>query len=591
MKYTEIVSAEFIERPNRFIAYVDLMGVRTKVHVKNTGRCRELLTDHARVYLEKNDKESRATAYDLVAVEKGGRLVNMDSNAPNRVAGEWLQAGGLYGDVSLVRPEKTFGSSRFDFYVESASGRRAYIEVKGVTLEREGVAAFPDAPSERALKHVEELIEARRQGYEAYLLFVIQMKGVSRVEPNWETQPAFGEALKLARREGVRLLAYDCLVREDSLNLDAPVPVVLDSLDRIAEPLLAWYDAGRRILPWREEPTPYHVWLSEIMLQQTRVEAVKPYYDRFLQALPDIGSLAAVEEERLLKLWEGLGYYNRARNLKKAAEILVSECGGEMPDDYEKIQALPGIGSYTAGAISSIAFGRPYPAVDGNVLRILARLRADDRDILNAKVKKSVEDELTDVMPADRPGDFNQALMELGAMVCIPNGAPKCEECPWKEFCLARARGLTAEFPKKAQKKPRSVEEKTILVIQDAGRVALRKRPAKGLLAGMYEFPSLEGHCEEAEVSAYLREIGLSPIRIRKLPPAKHVFTHREWHMTGYLIRVDELAVKGEGRELQGFVFVEPEQTLTDYPIPSAFAAYAERVEMRRQEKRSNSLT
>lgn len=586
MKYAEIVSAEFIERPNRFIAYVDLMGERTKVHVKNTGRCRELLTDHAKVYLERSGKADRSTAYDLVAVEKGDRLVNMDSNAPNRVAGEWLRAGGLYRDVSLVKPEKTFGSSRFDFYVESTSGRRAYIEVKGVTLEREGVAAFPDAPSERALKHVAELIEARRQGFEAYLLFVIQMKGVCRVEPNWDTQPAFGEALKLARREGVRLLAYDCLVRENSLELDAPVPVVLDSMDRIAGPLLSWYDAGRRILPWREEPTPYHVWLSEIMLQQTRVEAVKPYYDRFLQALPDIGSLAAVEEERLLKLWEGLGYYNRARNLKKAAEILVSECGGEMPDDYEKILALPGIGSYTAGAISSIAFGRPYPAVDGNVLRILARLRADDRDILNAKVKKSVEDELTDVMPADRPGDFNQALMELGAMVCIPNGAPKCEECPWKELCLAREKGRTAEFPKKAQKKPRRIEEKTILVIQDAGRVALRKRPAKGLLAGMYEFPSLEGHCEETEVSAYLREIGLSPIRIRKLPPAKHVFTHREWHMTGYLIRVDELAVKGEGQKLQGFVFVEPEQTLTDYPIPSAFAAYAERVEMRRPKEK-----
>lgn len=582
MKYTEIVSAEFIERPNRFIAYVDLMGARTKVHVKNTGRCRELLMDHARVYLEKKNRESRSTAYDLVAVEKAGRLVNMDSNAPNRVAGEWLQAGGLYEDVSLVRAEKTFGSSRFDFYVESASGRRAYVEVKGVTLEREGVAAFPDAPSERALKHVEELIVARRQGYEAYLLFVIQMKGVCRVEPNWDTQPAFGEALKLARREGVRLLAYDCLVREDSLEMDAPVPVVLDSLDRIAEPLLAWYDAGRRILPWREEPTPYHVWLSEIMLQQTRVEAVKPYYDRFLQALPDIGNLAAVEEERLLKLWEGLGYYNRARNLKKAAEILVSECGGEMPDDYEKIQALPGIGSYTAGAISSIAFGRPYPAVDGNVLRILSRLRADDRDILNAKVKKSVEDELLDVMPADRPGDFNQALMELGAMVCIPNGVPKCEECPWKDLCLAKEKGRMAEFPKKAKKKPRSIEEKTILVIQDAERVALRKRPAKGLLAGMYEFPSLEGHCEEAGVSAYLREIGLSPIRIRKLPSAKHVFTHREWHMTGYLIRVDELAAKGTGQELQGFVFVEPEQTQTEYPIPSAFSAYAEYVEMRR---------
>ena len=205
------------------------------------------------------------------------------------------------------------------------------------------------------------------------------------------------------------------------MEMDAPLPVFLDSLDRIAEPLLAWYDAGRRILPWREEPTPYHVWLSEIMLQQTRVEAVKPYYDRFLQALPDIGSLAAVEEEKLLKLWEGLGYYNRARNLKKAAEIIVSEYGGEMPDDFEKIQSLPGIGSYTAGAVSSIAFGRAYPAVDGNVLRILSRLRADGRDILNAKVKKSVEDELFGVMPCDRPGDFNQALMELGAMVCIPS--------------------------------------------------------------------------------------------------------------------------------------------------------------------------
>lgn len=238
MKYTEIVTAEFIERPNRFIAYVDLMGARTKVHVKNTGRCRELLTERAKVYLEKNGKESRSTAYDLVAVEKEGRLVNMDSNAPNKVAGEWLQAGGLYEDVSLVRPEKTFGSSRFDFYVESASGKRAYIEVKGVTLEREGVAAFPDAPSERAVKHVEELAEARRKGYEAYLLFVIQMKGVYCVEPNWDTQPAFGEALRRARREGVRLLAYDCLVREDGLELDAPIPVFLDSLDRIAEPLL-----------------------------------------------------------------------------------------------------------------------------------------------------------------------------------------------------------------------------------------------------------------------------------------------------------------------------------------------------------------
>ena len=590
MKYTEIVAAEFIERPNRFIAYVELMGERTKVHVKNTGRCRELLTDHAKVYLERSRNETRSTAYDLVAVEKEGRLVNMDSNAPNKVVGEWLRAGGLYRDVSLVRPEKTFGNSRFDFYVESESGKKAFIEVKGVTLEREGVAAFPDAPSERAVRHVEELIEACGQGYEAYLLFVIQMKGVCCVEPNWDTQPAFGEALKRARREGVRLLAYDCLVREDSMDMDAPLPVFLDSLDRIAEPLLAWYDAGRRILPWREEPTPYHVWLSEIMLQQTRVEAVKPYYDRFLQALPDIKSLAAADDEKLLKLWEGLGYYNRARNLKKAAQILVSEYGGQMPDDYEKILSLPGIGSYTAGAISSIAFGKPRPAVDGNVLRILSRLRADDRDILQANVKKSVEEELEDVMPADRPGDFNQALMELGAMVCIPNGAPKCDVCPWNKLCLARAEGRTAELPQKAKKKPRSVEEKTILVIQDGERIALRKRPEKGLLAGMYEFPSMEGYCSQERALAYLRELGFSPLRIKKLPSAKHVFTHKEWHMKGYLVRVDELAQKGEGHKMQGFVFVNPEETGTNYPIPSAFSVYAEQAEMIRNSKNKKNI-
>ena len=227
MKYTEIVAAEFIERPNRFIAYVELMGERTKVHVKNTGRCRELLTDHAKVYLERSRNETRSTAYDLVAVEKEGRLVNMDSNAPNKVVGEWLRAGGLYRDVSLVRPEKTFGSSRFDFYVESESGKKAFIEVKGVTLEREGVAAFPDAPSERAVRHVEELIMACGQGYEAYLLFVIQMKGVRVFCPNDATHPAFGEALRAAAGGGVGVYAYDCRVTPETLEMDAPVAVRL----------------------------------------------------------------------------------------------------------------------------------------------------------------------------------------------------------------------------------------------------------------------------------------------------------------------------------------------------------------------------
>lgn len=581
MKYRKMIPAKFLERPNRFIAYVDIAGKRTKVHVKNTGRCKELLQENATVYLEESDKKERSTAYDLVVVDKAGRLINMDSNAPNKVVGEWLEAGGLYEDVSLVKPEKTYGNSRFDFYVESASGKKAFLEVKGVTLEEDNVAAFPDAPSERAVKHVEELITAHQEGYEAYLVFVVQMKGVVRVEPNWSTQPAFGEALRRARKEGVKLLSYDCLVEQDSLQIDEAVPVVIDSLDRIAEPLLAWYDRGRRILPWREEPTPYHVWLSEIMLQQTRVEAVKPYYERFLKELPDIESLAGVEEEKLLKLWEGLGYYNRARNLKKAAMQIVIDYDGVMPGTYEELVKLPGIGSYTAGAVSSIAFGNPVPAVDGNVLRILARLRMDDRDILDAKVKKAVEEELAVVMPTDRPGDFNQALMELGAMVCIPNGMAKCEECPWKELCQARKEDRVLEFPKKAPKKQRSIEEKTILVLQDAEKVALHKRPAKGLLAGMYEFPWLEGHRSEKQVLEYLEELGMKAIRIRKLEPAKHIFSHKEWHMTGYAVRVDELAGLGMDKK-EPFLFIDPAETKDKYPIPSAFAAYADYMEMKR---------
>ncbi len=572
MKYNEIVSGKFIERLNRFIAYVDIAGERTRVHVKNTGRCRELLREGVQVYLERSGNTERATAYDLVAVDKDGRLINMDSNAPNKAVGEWLISGGLYGDVSIVRPETTFGRSRFDFYIESASGRKAFIEVKGVTLEQDNVAAFPDAPSERALKHVEELIEARKQGYEAYLIFVVQMKAVSRVVPNYNTQPAFGEALGRARSAGVRIMAYDCLVQADSLTIHEKVPVVVDSLDLIAAPLLAWYDENRRILPWREDPTPYHVWLSEIMLQQTRVEAVKSYYDRFLRRLPDIADLAAVEEETLLKLWEGLGYYNRARNLKKAALQIMEEYGGTMPGNYESLLKLAGIGSYTAGAVASIAFGQPVPAVDGNVLRVLARLRTDDRDILDAGVKKSIEAELRGVIPENRPGDFNQALMELGAMVCIPNGNPKCESCPWGEFCQARIQNRITEYPKKAPKKPRSIEAKTVLVIRYGNLVALRRRPDRGLLAGLYEFPTLEGHCREEQVIAHLKQAGVSPLRIRRLTEAKHIFTHKEWHMTGYAVRIDDLSGMGE------YVFVEPEKIRDQYPVPSAFAAYMEQI-------------
>ncbi|MBE5878233.1 MAG: A/G-specific adenine glycosylase [Lachnospiraceae bacterium] len=345
----------------------------------------------------------------------------------------------------------------------------------------------------------------------------------------------------------------------------------INELERIVEPLLAWYDAHARVLPWREEPTAYRVWVSEIMLQQTRVEAVKPYYERFLKALPDVEALANAEEEVLLKLWEGLGYYNRVRNLNKAARQIMEQYAGRIPDTYEELCKLSGIGSYTAGAIASIAFGRAVPAVDGNVLRVLARVRMDDRDIMQQKVKSAVEQELLQVMPEGRAGDFNQALMELGAMVCIPNGEPKCSECPWYGFCKARLAGCMNEYPKKTKKKPRTIEYKTVLVLQDANKTALQKRPAKGLLAGMYEFPWIEGTRSEEEVLAYLKELGLRAIRIRQLGDSKHIFTHKEWHMTGYAIRVDELDTSFDKSR---FIFADKEEVEKQYAIPSAYAAY-----------------
>ncbi|MBO4749644.1 MAG: A/G-specific adenine glycosylase [Lachnospiraceae bacterium] len=357
-------------------------------------------------------------------------------------------------------------------------------------------------------------------------------------------------------------------------------------IKRISKPLLIWYDHNKRILPWRENPTPYGIWISEIMLQQTRVEAVKPYYERFMHALPDIAALANVPEEDLLKLWEGLGYYNRARNLKKAAQLIVAQYGGRMPADHEALLALPGIGSYTGGAIASIAFGVRKPAVDGNVLRVLSRLRADDRNVSDAKVRKAVEEELEDAMPKDRPGDFNQALMEIGACVCMPNGAPRCDACPLAKECLAHAEGKELAYPIKEAKKARTSEDKTVLLIRDTGRVALTKRPSKGLLAGMYEFPCLSGHIDAQEVVRYLSEHGLKVLRILPMGDAKHVFTHKEWHMIGYEVRVDELASAIPDEETGKWIYVDPKETRDKYPIPSAYEVYAAKLSMIRGKKR-----
>ena len=366
MKYKQIVRGTFIERPNRFIAIVDVDGKTETVHVKNTGRCRELLVPGATVYLEEGNKPERKTAYDLVAVQKGDRLINMDSQAPNKVVEEWLLKKELFPGLIYVRPETKYGNSRFDFYVKynkdaekyPSETRKAFIEVKGVTLERDGVVLFPDAPSDRAVKHVEELIQAKAAGYDAYIIFVIQMDRVKYFLPNRETHPEFAEALEKAAQAGVEILAYDCSVQLEGegqleLNIQKPVPVYLSlenlkaslrkqRLFSISKPLLKWYDKNRRILPWREDPTPYHVWISEIMLQQTRVEAVKPYFDRFIRALPDVKSLAECDEDKLLKLWEGLGYYNRVRNLKIAANQIMESYNGEVPSKYEELLQLKG---------------------------------------------------------------------------------------------------------------------------------------------------------------------------------------------------------------------------------------------------------
>ncbi len=571
MKYERIKRATFLERPNRFIAYAEIAGKKETIHVKNTGRCAELLVPEAEIFVQESDNPDRKTKWDLIGVKKGERLINMDSQIPNQVVGEWLRAGNLFSEEASVRPETVYGNSRFDFYVEEGENR-AFIEVKGVTLEEEGVVRFPDAPSERAVKHVEELIRAKKEGYDAYVFLVIQMKGVRYFTPNIDTQPEFAQALKKAKAAGVRILAYDCKVTEDSIQIDEEVPVVLEEplLWEMTEPIVDWYRNNKRDLPWRHDVTPYRVWVSEIMLQQTRVEAVKPYYDRFLKELPTITDLAYAKEDRLMKLWEGLGYYNRVRNMQKAALQMVEQYGGEFPESYEEIRSLTGIGNYTAGAIGSFAFGIPKPAVDGNVLRVVSRILASREDIMKAKVRTAVERALEEVIPQEYPGDFNQGLIELGAIVCVPNGEPKCGECPVAAFCRARKEGIAVELPVKTKAKGRKIEKRTVLVFHDNDTLAIQKRPAKGLLAGLYELPNVEGWLSQKEIIEYSRSIGLSPIRVQKLPDAKHVFSHVEWQMKGYEIRVDEL----EKNCSQKMIFAKEEVLKEKYSIPSAFEAY-----------------
>ena len=325
------------------------------------------------------------------------------------------------------------------------------------------------------------------------------------------------------------------------------------------ELLMQWYPGHHRDLPWRKTRDPYAIWVSEIMLQQTRVAAVIPYYERFLKELPDVASLAAIDDDRLNRLWQGLGYYSRAKNLKKAANEVLSRFGGKMPETYEALLTLSGVGSYTAGAIASIAFSERVPAVDGNVLRVYARLNNDPSDVADPAVKARVFSELKAQMPEDAC-TFNQAMMELGATVCVPNGAPDCGACPLASVCKARAAGTERLLPDKRPKKPRTAEQRTVFALYDRGAPLLLKRPDKGLLAGLYELPNVPGTLTPEEATEKLSEWGLHPLGAVQSYYAKHVFTHIEWHM-----RVYAMDVAGEGVG----VFVRSDGTRS---IPTAFA-------------------
>lgn len=334
----------------------------------------------------------------------------------------------------------------------------------------------------------------------------------------------------------------------------------------MVEPLLRWFSENARVLPWRQDREPYHVWVSEIMLQQTRVEAVKAYYLRFLEALPTLSTLADAPEEQLLKLWEGLGYYSRVRNLQRAARVLMDEYGGAFPQTAAQLQTLPGIGPYTAGAVSSICFEQPEPAVDGNVLRVLSRLNACGESVDTPAVKAAMTEALRAVYPAGRCGRFTQALMELGATVCLPNGEPLCPQCPLRDICVAQAAGKQRDFPVRTQKKPRRIEEKSVFVLLCGDTVAVRKRREKGLLAGLWEFPNGTA-CETPEEAIRIAsDFGTEPYDLLKTVGRSHIFTHIEWHMTCYLLRCKKPAPE--------FVWADATQLTGELALPTAFRQF-----------------
>ncbi len=335
----------------------------------------------------------------------------------------------------------------------------------------------------------------------------------------------------------------------------------MKDLKEIVEPLIRWFRENKRDLPWRQTKDPYAVWVSEIMLQQTRVEAVKPYYIRFLQTLPTVKDLANADEEAILKLWEGLGYYSRVRNMQKAAIQIMEDFGGVFPANQKDLLSLKGIGSYTAGAVGS--FGLPIPAVDGNVLRVMSRITADASDISLQITKKEWESRLAEIMPQECAGDLNQALMELGAMVCLPNGAPKCGVCPVRASCMAYCKNQTAVYPVKAEKKPRTLEYLNVFFCVDGEKIAIGKRPKNGLLSGLWELPNGQ---RDIAPPVTLQEMGILEAELLPMKGQKHIFTHVEWQMQGFFIRC--------AAEAPGLEWADADALGKQIALPSAFKIF-----------------
>lgn len=343
-----------------------------------------------------------------------------------------------------------------------------------------------------------------------------------------------------------------------------------NTCDLLRSRLLDWYRGNARDLPWRQTRDPYRIWVSEIMLQQTRVEAVKGYYARFLKKLPAVADLANADDEMLHKLWEGLGYYSRVRNLKKAARVIMEKHDGVFPREFNEVLDLPGIGEYTAGAVCSIAFDLPTPAVDGNVLRVASRLTNDNTPIDRPAFKKTVQTNLASVYPK-KAGDFTQALMELGATICGPNCKPDCDNCPCKAFCQGHKAGIAEHLPVKRPKRQRRIEYKTVFILSCDGSYALEKRPNKGLLAGLWQFPNITGHLSAEGALLMVEKMGLKPKEILRQVERKHIFTHIEWRMRGIYL---ELTEKNET-----YTWLDAEQVRTDAALPTAFRQFFEEVE------------